>query len=87
VCVCVCFALLVLQEAIIHAALSRGLPVIVATHVLESMTNNSVPTRAEVQDIANSIRQGTHAIMLSAETASGKYPLQAVKVMAKASVI
>ena len=46
------------QESIIHAALSRGLPVIVATHVLESMIHASTPTRAEVQDIANSIRQG-----------------------------
>lgn len=48
----------IVQEAIIQAALSRGIPVIVATHVLESMVSNSVPTRAEVQDIANSIRQG-----------------------------
>ncbi len=45
------------QESIITAALSRGMPVIVATHVLESMITNPVPTRAEVQDIANSIRQ------------------------------
>jgi len=73
----------IVQEAIIQAALSRGLPVIVATHVLESMVSNSVPTRAEVQDIANSIRQGTHAIMLSGETASGAYPVEAVKVMAR----
>lgn len=71
------------QESIITAALSRGLPVIVATHVLESMTKNSVPTRAEVQDIANSIRQGTHALMLSGETASGEYPLESVQTMAK----
>lgn len=71
------------QESIIHAALSRGLPVIVATHVLESMIHASTPTRAEVQDIANSIRQGTHAIMLSGETASGDFPLQSVQTMAK----
>ena len=71
------------QENIIAKTLERGLPVIVATQVLESMINSPVPTRAEVTDIANSIRQGTSALMLSGETASGKYPIEAVQTMSK----
>ena len=71
------------QEKIIAKTLERGLPVIVATQVLESMINSPVPTRAEVTDIANSIRQGTSALMLSGETASGKYPIEAVQTMSK----
>ncbi|RAH16666.1 MAG: pyruvate kinase [Methanobacteriota archaeon] len=72
-----------IQEKLISKTLERGLPVIVATQVLESMTNSPVPTRAEVTDIANAIRQGTSALMLSGETASGKYPLEAVRTMSK----
>jgi pyruvate kinase len=71
------------QENLIAKTLERGLPVIVATQVLESMTNSPVPTRAEVTDIANAIRQGTSALMLSGETASGKYPIEAVQTMSK----
>ena len=69
------------QEKLIEKTLERGLPVIVATQVLESMTHSPVPTRAEVTDIANAIRQGTSALMLSGETASGEYPLEAVQTM------
>lgn len=69
------------QALIIHHCKEKKKPVIVATEMLKSMTDNPVPTRAEVTDIAFAIILGADAVMLSEETARGKYPVEAVKVM------
>lgn len=70
-----------LQEEIVGKCRAAGKPVIVATHMLESMIVNPTPTRAEVTDISQAVLQGTDAIMLSGETATGKYPFRTLQVM------
>ncbi len=72
-----------IQKRIIKLCQQKGRPVIVATQMMEAMINSIRPTRAEVNDVANSILDGADALMLSAETSVGQYPVEAVGIMQK----
>lgn len=75
----------IIQRRVVKSCLRLGKPVIVATHMLESMIENPVPTRAEITDVANAVYEQADAIMLSGETTVGKYPLKCIEVFDRIS--
>src|SRR5437588_1195706 len=76
----------IIQRRIVKSCIRLGKPVIVATHLLESMIKNRVPTRAEITDVANAVFEQADAIMLSGETSIGQYPVECVEVLTRVAV-
>ena len=71
------------QREIVEGCRKEGKPVIIATHLLESMIESPIPTRAEISDVSNAVREQADAVMLSGETTTGKYPLESIQVLNK----
>ncbi len=76
----------IIQRRIVKRCLRKAKPVIVATHLLESMVENPVPTRAEITDVANAVFEQADAMLLTGETSSGRYPVECVRVLAKVAM-
>jgi len=76
----------IIQRRIVKTCIRVGKPVVLATHLLESMVTNPLPTRAEITDVANAVYEQADAIMLSAETAVGRYPMECVQILDRVAV-